>query len=77
MKKRIIFLISIFLINLEAYVLHLRPGWQLEGALSDINISDFNNANIVAVWAWDKDWGKWKVYLPNVNINLTDYGMKI
>jgi hypothetical protein len=75
--KKTLSILTCLVLSAGAYSLNVQPGWQLEGALIDINVSDFNNANIVAVWAWDKDWGKWKVYLPNVNINLTDYGMKI
>ena len=50
--------------TLNAYQINLKKGWNLKGALTDINVKEFNNSDIISIWAYD---GKtpWKVYLPN------------
>lgn len=50
---------------LSAYQIDVKPGWQLKGALSDIDVQTFDNPNIVSVWTYDDISQSWKVYLPN------------
>jgi len=55
-------------LTLSARVVSLQKGWNLMGALSDINVTAyFNNTDVLSVWTYKN--GDWKVYLPN-NTNL-------
>jgi hypothetical protein len=77
--KRIISLVASVIIGASAasvYTINVKSGWQLKGALQDINASVFNNSNIVSVWAWDDVNQKWRVYLPNKTIDLGSYGVE-
>jgi len=56
--------------------LDIQPGWQLKGALDEINVTDFNNPNIISVWTYDSVNQKWKAYLPNSSINLASYDIE-
>lgn len=57
------FLLIFIGVILFGYKLDLSSGWQLNGALEDINIKSFNNQNIESVWTYQN--GKWELYLPN------------
>jgi hypothetical protein len=74
--KKFLSIAAICVISVSAYTLNVEPGWQLEGALEDINITSFNKENIISVWAWDKKQKVWKAYLPNKEINLSKYGVE-
>ena len=50
--------------TLNAYQINLKKGWNLKGALTDINVKDFNNSNIISIWTYDGQ-TPWRVYLPN------------
>ena len=50
--------------TLNAYQINLKKGWNLKGALTDIDVKDFNNPNITSIWAYDGQ-TPWRVYLPN------------
>jgi hypothetical protein len=71
--KKILPVITGLIICAGAYTLNIKPGWQLLGTEHDINVSVFNNPNIVAVWAWDDNAKKWEAFLPNLNIDLSKY----
>ena len=74
--KKILSLAAI-IIGLNAYQINIKSGWQLKGALEDINVTDiFNKPEITSVWTYDDENNKWKVYLPNTNIDLDNYGIK-
>ena len=61
-------------IGLNAYQIDIKSGWQLKGALEDINVTDvFNESEIISVWTYDGNNNKWKAYLPNMNIDLSNY----
>ena len=74
--KKFLSLISGLIIIASAYNFNIYPGWQLKGALSDINISKFNNSKIVSVWTYDYQNHRWKAYFPNKGINLNKYGIE-
>jgi hypothetical protein len=74
--KKTLSILTCLVLSAGAYTLNVQPGWQLEGALSDINVADFNNTNIISVLAWDKNSKKWMAYIPNKNINLVNYGVE-
>ena len=64
MKKFISVVTAFAITSLGAYQINLKQGWQLLGALEDINVTKvFNNSNINAVWYYSD--GKWYTYLPN------------
>jgi hypothetical protein len=71
--KKILPVITGLIICAGAYTLNIKPGWQLLGTEHDINVSVFNNPNVVAVWAWDDNAKKWEAFLPNLNIDLSKY----
>ena len=61
-------------IGLNAYQIDIKSGWQLKGALEDINATSvFNESEIVSVWSYDSENSKWRAYLPNMNIDLSNY----
>ena len=69
--------LAALVIGLNAYQIDIKSGWQLKGALEDINVTDvFNEAEIISVWTYDDENGKWRAYLPNVNVNLDSYGIE-
>jgi hypothetical protein len=73
--KKILFLIAGLAIGAGAYILNIKPGWQLLGTEHDINVTVFNNPNIEAVWAWDGRAKKWEAFLPNIDVNLSQYNI--
>jgi len=75
--KKLLSFIAVMAINASAYTLNIQPGWQLKGALSDINASQLNNSNIRSVWTYDSNTQKWRAYLPNnSSLNLSKYGIE-
>jgi len=64
------------LVNVDNYKLSFQPGWQLKGALKDLNISKFDKENIVSVWSYDTKAKKWKAYLPNTSVDLEVKGIE-
>jgi len=62
MKQTIIILISF--IQLFSYTLNLSKGWELKGALQNIDITNnlFQNESVISVWKYNAN--KWKVYFP-------------
>jgi len=74
--KKLFSFVAAMAISAGAYTLNLHSGWQLKGALSDINVSKFNNSNIISVWTYNSNNQKWKAYLPNSSINLSQYGIE-
>jgi len=74
MKKIFLIIIGIFA---YAYVLNVNKGWQLKGALSDINIQDLNSSNINSVWSYDEITKKWRAYFPNKEINFSNFINKL
>ena len=64
-------------IGLNAYQIDIQSGWQLKGALENINVTDvFNKQEIISVWTYDDEDNKWKAYLPNKDVDLEKYGIK-
>jgi hypothetical protein len=74
--KKILSIVTGLAISASAFSINIIPGWQLVGTEHDINISTFNNPNIISVWTYDKINKKWKAYIPNKNINLSKYGIE-
>jgi len=65
------------IIGLNAYQINIKSGWQLKGALEDINVTSvFNKPEIISVWTYDDENNKWRAYLPNTNIDLNKFGIK-
>ena len=75
MKKLLSFAAALA-ISVGAYTLNLHTGWQLKGALSDINVNELNSSDIISVWTYDSINKKWRAYLPNSSINLSKYGIE-
>ena len=50
---------------ISADTIYLHPGWQLLGAVKDMNISEFNKTSITSVWAYDDENKTWLAYSPN------------
>jgi len=73
--KRIL-ISSIIIGSLFAYDLNLSTGWQMEGALEDINVKSFSSPDIKAVWAYDKFTKQWRAYLPNTQVDLSQYNIE-
>jgi len=61
--------------SIFAYDLNLTTGWQMVGALEDIDINSLNSPNVVSVWSYDADTKKWKAYIPNNTIDLYQYNI--
>jgi hypothetical protein len=74
--KKILSFITCLAVGASAYSLHFKKGWQLKGALEDINVSVFKNSNIKSVWTYDDNTGKWKAYIPNAPVNLSKFGIE-
>ena len=69
--------LAALVIGLNAYQIDIKSGWQLKGALEDINVTDvFNEAEIISVWTYNDENGKWRAYVPNMNVNLDSYGIE-
>ena len=62
--------------SLFAYNLNLTTGWQMVGALEDINVKSFSSPDIKAVWAYDKIAKQWRAYLPNDQVDLSQYNIE-
>jgi len=74
--KKILLLVAM-IIGLNAYQINIKSGWQLKGALEDINVTSvFNKPEIISVWTYDDENNKWRAYLPNTNIDLNKFGIK-
>ena len=74
--KKVLFLLAI-IIGINAYQINIKNGWQLKGALENINVAKvFDKQEIISVWAYDDENNQWKVYLPNINIDLDKFGVK-
>ena len=64
-------------IGLNAYQIDIKSGWQLKGALEDINVTDvFNKQEIVSVWTYNDETNTWRAYVPNMNVNLDSHGIE-
>ena len=50
---------------LNAYQIEVKEGWQLKGAIEDIDVKIFNNPNIVSLWRYEDTTQNWSLYLPN------------
>jgi hypothetical protein len=74
--KKILSVIAGLAIGAGASIINVIPGWQLGGTEHDINISVFNNPNIISVWSYDKVNKKWKAYIPNNSVDLSNYGVE-
>lgn len=74
--KKLLFILGGLTISINAYILNLQSGWQLKGALEDINISSFKKDGIVSVWTYDLKNAKWKAYFPYLSIDLNKYGIE-
>jgi len=74
--KKLFSIVTALAIGAGAYTLNLNTGWQLKGALSDINVSELNNSNIISVWTYDSNIQKWRAYIPNSSIDLSKYGIE-
>ena len=68
MKKLLTFLL--FLVFLFGYDINLTRGWQMLGALDDINVQAFNNQKIAVVWTYDETTKQWAAYSPIVDLSL-------
>lgn len=74
--KKVLSIVTGLAISASAFSINIIPGWQLVGTEHDINISTFNNPNIISVWTYDKINKKWKAYFPNKNIDLNNYNIE-
>ena len=74
--KKFLSIIAGLAISAGAYTFNIQQGWQLEGAVSDMNLSQFKNANIVSVWTYDYKNQKWMAYFPTKIIDLSKYGIE-
>ena len=64
-------------IGLNAYQIDIKSGWQLKGALEDINVTGvFNKQEIVSVWTYNDETNTWRAYVPNMNVNLDSHGIE-
>ncbi len=73
MKKFIVSALAIG--SLFAYDLNLTTGWQLLGALDDIDVHSFKDSTVRSVWAYDSNAKQWKAYLPAGDIDLSQYNI--
>jgi hypothetical protein len=73
--KKFLSLAAALIIGVNAHTFNLVKGWQLLGTNQDINVSVFNNSNIISVWTYDKNNKKWKAFLPNSSIDLSKYNI--
>ena len=74
--KKFLFITTTAIIA-SAYTLNLQTGWQLKGALADINVTQvFNNPNIKSVYTYDSIKHKWQAYFPGLNIDLNKFGVE-
>ena len=49
----------------SAYTIKLEPGWNLKGAVKDLDVAAiFKSPDIDAIWSYED--GKWYAYLPQV-----------
>ena len=62
--------------SLFGYGLNVVEGWQLSGAVEDINVSSFDNSDVDAVWSYNENTKKWKAYFPTKNIDLSKYDIE-
>jgi hypothetical protein len=74
--KKFLSIVAGLAIGASAFSINIISGWNLKGTNKDINISVFNNPNIVSVWTYDTENKKWKAYIPNKNIDLSKYGIE-
>ena len=74
--KRLLSLIAALAVSAGAYNYNIQQGWQLEGAVTDMNLSTFKNNNVVSVWTYDYQNQKWRAYFPTKIINLSKYGIE-
>ena len=74
--KKTLSIIAGLVLSLGAYTFNFQQGWQLEGAVSDMNLSVFQNVNVVSVWTYDYKNQKWRAYFPNQSIDLGKYGIE-
>ena len=74
--KKFLSIIAGLAISAGAYTFNIQQGWQLEGAVSDMNLSQFKNANVVSVWTYDYKNQKWMAYFPTKIIDLSKYGIE-
>ncbi|MBN2782674.1 MAG: hypothetical protein JXQ66_05480 [Campylobacterales bacterium] len=49
--------------SLSAMEVHVNSGWQLLGAVNDINTSNFDNNCVDYVWKYNNN--EWKLYVSN------------
>jgi len=65
MKRKILTLISSFIVSSAIYAqdLDVQNGWQLLGAIEDINISNFDNTCVDYLWKYKNE--DWQVYIAN------------
>ena len=75
-KKDISLALDSEVVNIDNYKLNFQPGWQLKGALKELSKSQFNKAGIVSVWSYDTQTKKWKAYLPNSSVDLSQYNIE-
>ena len=78
MRKYLMFLVGLVL--LYGQTITTIGGWQLVGAKEDIVPSEsFNNSDITAVWAYDEENNRWKLYyksgasIPIQGVDPLDY----
>jgi len=58
--------IGILSCNLYAQNISITNGWQLLGAIEDVNVSKFDNSCVDYIWKYDNN-GIWKVHIANSN----------
>lgn len=78
MKQLLSILISTFAFNTAVMAfqdINVQKGWQLLGAVDDINVSIFDNSCVDYLWKYDiaQETAKWRVHIVNGTITSTQH----